>query len=172
MKGRHGVWLEYESVRWIARHSLLICARVRRRFEEEPVSVTNVVYALTRTLFVYIPDSIVLNNAICVSVTADETIEEVNNKTTQYGRPDQTRFDESIHMNTSARPWCMELRDGRNKEVRTNRFIRVMLGKGDDMKSDSFPIGIIFPQKNGYISQKWYDLKMKYSGTLRHNEWF
>lgn len=170
--GRHGVWIEYESFRWIAPRSFLICAHARRRFKEEPVSVTNVLFVLTRTLFVYFPDSIILDNAVCVSVTADETIDEVNNKTSQLGRPDQTRIDDNIHINVSARPECMDLRDGRDKEVRSNRFIRLMLSKGDSMNTDSFPVGVIFPQKNGYIAQKWYDLKVRYAGTVRHREWF
>ena len=170
MTGTHGVWIEYKSFEWIAEHSLLIEAHVRQRFDDEPLSVSNILFTLVRTLFIYIPDSITTTNAICVSVTADDIIIDVNNKVPTIGRPDQTKFDEKVLINTSARPWAMDLTDG-DKVFRTNRFIRVMLGKGDD-KTGGIPVGVIFPLKNGHVGKNWFNYKIKYSGSLKHNEWF
>ena len=170
MTNNHGVWVEYLSADWIWKHSLLIRAHVRQRYDDEPLSVANVLFTLTRTLFIYIPDSILTSNAICVSVTADETIADVNNKVPTLGLPGQTRFDENILINTGARPYTLSLTDGK-KEVYNNHFIRVMLSRGDDM-TVGIPVGVIFPLKNGHVSKNWYNLKIKYSGSLRHDDWF
>ena len=171
MSGEHGVWIDYESFDWIEEHSLLIRAHARQRFANEPLSISNILFTLVRTLIVYFPDSITTTNAICISVTADDTIIDVNNKVPSIGRPDQTRFKEDVLINTTVKPKPVDILDG-DKVVYNNRFISVCLDRGPDMRLADIPVGVMFPLKNGHIAKNWYNYKIKYCGSLRHNEWF
>ena len=171
MSGEHGVWIDYESFDWIEEHSLLIRAHARQRFDNEPLSISNILFTLVRTLIIYFPDSITTTNAICISVTADDTIIDVNNKVPSIGRPDQTRFKEDVLISMAVKPKPVDILDG-DKVVYNNRFISVCLDRGSDTKPADIPVGVMFPLKNGHIAKNWYNYKIKYCGSLRHNEWF